>query len=326
MGVVADAIETARDAVEESWKGWACPIWNSNPNFFEQVAFSNPVSGYVQSVMSGLCGPRPTPTTQEIPGGQCEGVLYNVTGIKKYTNPDGLPSGQDDFQASGLVGPISGIGKENGRVIITHGNPLQKRDVGGDPSPATAIGSITSITRGDGLPDDCGNGNPGGYPPLTPQQKQDLENEPPRPPGLPPRPGGEGDTPRPEQGEQCCAAILAAIGASLAATLAAIAALAKLLAVDTGTEAAEAIAQAAELAKEIESGQKIADILGKVNDLIEKLTGKKPGEPSTVDVPITDTLDTLISLHKKVDVVLLAVGGSLTDPSQVQLDPQVGDT
>lgn len=114
----------------------------------------------------------PTPAPGLSPGftgGQCP-VGYTVTTKIKFTNPANGFSVFNDIVNNGIIGPISGVRVVSsnfpGRVVIDGGNGAQ--DIYNENTDTIVSEPvITSISRNDGQPDNCGDPAPGPYPPIT---------------------------------------------------------------------------------------------------------------------------------------------------------------
>lgn len=175
----AEFQENLRDAIVD----FSCNLWSNFPGFIS--AGTNPVSSFGRGYMSSICRNRvtlpglpPPPFT----GGQCEGVLYNLNYREQAYNIGNCnlvtdqfsnvqvtgPVGQPFFQPSGTTAQTSCNGLSNDNVDLGSWRvPTQAGDVvlaGGvfsDPSgvaspPLSSVTEIT-LTRIDGLPDDCGD-------------------------------------------------------------------------------------------------------------------------------------------------------------------------
>lgn len=109
---------------------------------------------------------------QDVPpftGGQCECISYRVVGTYAVEFADGSVSGPNSFTVASVPGPIGALSVNEGQLTslgFDVGTPAcggrRRQDV------AFASGfanfSITSVTRNDGQPDDCGDPPPDSVP------------------------------------------------------------------------------------------------------------------------------------------------------------------
>lgn len=154
---------------------FACQLYKDHPGI------ANPFDtfGFGRGVWDELCRPRPpglpSPPAQPYTGGQCDCVSYTVR--VNFTNL----SGGSYFTSIPVWGPVTAVvdyvdkgalGNDQYEGIAVHcrgsagspcGSPtVIKRELSsGSPYGSKILGVV--ITRNDGLPDNCGNVNPG-YP------------------------------------------------------------------------------------------------------------------------------------------------------------------
>lgn len=155
---------------------FACGLWSSFPDFYTQSTL--PVNSFARGYMNQVCSPIqppvPAPTSPFV-GGQCPGVVYDIAGTFGNGNQVyGPPGAIRTFNAS-VQGPVGGL-QENFflQVVGNMGNLNTVRDdlTNGQVNmtdvfvtnpnvtviyalPGTS--QITSVTRVDGMPDNCGD-------------------------------------------------------------------------------------------------------------------------------------------------------------------------
>jgi hypothetical protein len=171
-----DAPPIAR-AVFDAAKNVYCPIYRDFPGFATGSDFGNPFATSTDGFLNDLCAPSgqlPAPPTTPPPGGQCDNVLYNVG----YTITGTVVPPSINGTAT-LTGPIGGIVHES--ITNNQGQPAmniyisaKNTATGGrllstitGNAASTARANITSITRQDSQPDNCGS-LPTGYPSIRP--------------------------------------------------------------------------------------------------------------------------------------------------------------
>lgn len=111
-------------------------------------------------------GPYPPagPTSEDFPGGQCD-TLYRVTADVSFSlngNPSNLPG----FTVASYIGPIQGVYLDKGNgdslyIYVIQGDGTEKgflnQNANNSGYSNQSIGNV-SVTRIDGLADDCGDG------------------------------------------------------------------------------------------------------------------------------------------------------------------------
>lgn len=160
------AAAAAADAIRDEF----CQLYDQYPEFISGAIGYLPGGGFVNSLIPFVC-PNSSPPSQpfEPPfnGGQCCG-LYNVTVV-------GVLEGETvdtTFPAPGKIGGVFWRESE-GSPVLYSGSWLLESGLdcpgveprldflwGGTNLSMMPSASIVSISRVDGLPDDCGNPNP----------------------------------------------------------------------------------------------------------------------------------------------------------------------
>lgn len=188
-----------QDSLSEEGRAIACTIWRDFP---DQVSANASLSrSFVRGYMSSICSDKPLPVLEPPPftGGQCDGVLYNVEisrSLYNISNCQEVISGTVTVQ---VTGPVQGIVKQIIQVAQTTtacnglaGDPVDLTDwllLSADPPLVVATGAYTdpnenanpplsnftilSVTRADGMPDNCGD-LPLEYPPTSPNIPNDY--------------------------------------------------------------------------------------------------------------------------------------------------------
>lgn len=162
---------------------FSCQLWANFPNFI--VNGKDPTSSFVRGYMNQVCSPIQTAIPFPNPGftgGQCPGVSYRIEVDFVLRSDQGdcpvTNSGSLIFNENG---PIKGIEKRLVQANVATIDcfsatpyPIDSvdwvlvaedevalannvRDGRGVPSQPLSDFVITSVTRNDGLPDDCGN-------------------------------------------------------------------------------------------------------------------------------------------------------------------------
>lgn len=155
---------------------FACNLWSSFPRFVTEN--TNPANSFARGFMNSMCSPIqppvPAPTSAFV-GGQCPGVIYDIAGTFGNGNAVyGAEGAIRTFNAS-VFGPVNGLSEgfflqvqHQGNQFTTTRDDLTNGQVNmtdvfvTNPNvtviyamPGTA--QITSVTRVDGMPDDCGS-------------------------------------------------------------------------------------------------------------------------------------------------------------------------
>lgn len=175
----AEFQENLRDSIV----GFSCSLWSSFPGFITNN--KNPAASFARGYMNSVCQNRvPLPNLPPIPftGGQCPGILYNLNYRDRTYNITNCNLVTDQFFSVQVTGPIgSPFFEPTGTTAQTSCNGLSNADVDlgawkiptqlgdvtlssgvfNDPSnvanpPLSSVTEIT-VTRVDGLPDNCGD-------------------------------------------------------------------------------------------------------------------------------------------------------------------------
>jgi hypothetical protein len=172
-GVASTIIDTAQGIA-----GAACDVLSKYPNAF-------PLVPYARGFVRGACGDRltlPDVDTPPFQGGQCPGVSYDVVTEENTT-------GTVIARNHRVAGPVNGINYQFAGNVTQDGVPVTiwlaqldpisnssvtgffsvPRDV---PPPGQFTVKIVSVSRVDGLADDCGD--PPLYPPDPPIDPADF--------------------------------------------------------------------------------------------------------------------------------------------------------
>ena len=160
----------------------SCNIWSQFPGFV--TGGRNPLSSYARGFMNGVCTADSTPPPvpdPEVEGGQCPNAPYDVE--IEYTL--GTGGNQRDrtvsvfgevvraaFQVNSTTGNFE-VGVFAGTMTDPDANMFYQVDAYNGALGAPDFTTILSITRTDGMPDDCGN-RPPQYPPEPPPSQNDL--------------------------------------------------------------------------------------------------------------------------------------------------------
>lgn len=193
------AVARFPEQVRDGIVGHACNIWGNFPDFFTRGV--NPVSSWTRGYMNQVCGGIQSPPPLQTPdftGGQCDGIIYNVVYKITAYNIGSCQLVVDETQQQNVTGPIGAVyinpvgitattscnGLSNDVVDqVEYLLPTKLGDVTlsagifNDPSgvanPPLSSVEILSVTRVDGLPDDCGDAPPQ-YAPQPPPAPGDL--------------------------------------------------------------------------------------------------------------------------------------------------------
>lgn len=155
---------------------FACGLWSSFPDFYTEstLPLNSFARGYMNQVCSPIQPPVPAPTSPFV-GGQCPGVLYDIAGT--FGNGAifyGAEGAIRNFTAT-VTGPVNGIDYgfflrvrhqdnqftnvtdvgENAVVFVTDTFITNPSVTGVNALNGSAV--ITSVTRVDGMPDNCGD-------------------------------------------------------------------------------------------------------------------------------------------------------------------------
>lgn len=128
-------------------------------------AYNNPLVGIPNFWRNLLCDtPAPDPNPPPFAGGQCEGVLYNVFGFIQSETVNGTLPSTDNWGVSAFPGSIARRRIREGvfdraQIVSSTGAISTVGGVNTTFRRITAF-EITSITRVDGLPDNCGDPEP----------------------------------------------------------------------------------------------------------------------------------------------------------------------
>ena len=171
-------LESLADALQAPLRNVLCLL---NPSTFN-VAVGIPPSYSTGLSYPADCGIPPAPVDAPVLGGQCN-TLYKVT--VNVRRPDGSIFGPIDFR--NVAGPIRSVGGEWQpnffgdqffRVVVVAPNDIEPPTPGFRKfGPLTSYvdngfvsrAYLVSLTREDGLPDNCGD-SPGSPPPAQPPQ------------------------------------------------------------------------------------------------------------------------------------------------------------
>lgn len=183
---VSEFFESSGNAAAEFTEGirdqiamHACNIWELYPDFFTQG--TNPISSFARGFMNQACSPLQTAVpapTRNFLGGQCIDAPYVIDYTVSLTDNLGNVTTQNlGTTAIGriisveMVTPDTGV-DQRPRVIVVDNVPSAERvrvvSIFGNPTVSATLDSVT-VTRTDGLPDDCGD-IPRTYPPNPPSQ------------------------------------------------------------------------------------------------------------------------------------------------------------
>jgi hypothetical protein len=175
---------TFSEGLRQGLKNAYCSQVASSPQWFtnlRRVLVPGALRDAADNLYTWICdipqGDAPPPPPPQFEGGQCPGVTYNATAIRISSNGNGPPSDPpcqytNDGRilvATGLTGPISGVGSEvisagspnvfTRRWFITHAGG--EFNLGGFFTGCPEAGFFGfEFNRADGLPDDCGDPGP----------------------------------------------------------------------------------------------------------------------------------------------------------------------
>ena len=181
------------EAVRDGIVDFSCSIWSNFPAFISNN--KSPGASFARGYMNSICNGRvPLPSLPPPPftGGQCPGVAYNFEYRRASYNIGTCVLNQDQTLTIQLTGPIGDPFHDPTGVVGTSscnglnndpvelGNWLIPTGTGNvnifssafnDPSgvanPPISFIEVISVTRVDGLPDNCGD-PPSLYPPDQP--------------------------------------------------------------------------------------------------------------------------------------------------------------
>lgn len=167
------------DETANALRNGYCSIVGSYANFLEQnfPAFGvvpNPGLGAARLAQRLFCNSEPpNPPPPPFEGGQCDGVLYNVSWTVTWSQNSAPPlNNRTQSGTVQLYGPISGITREplmgigfnwfvTGRTVGGAVNKVFVAGSGTGSAPYTnPTETITAISRVDGQPDNCGDPDP----------------------------------------------------------------------------------------------------------------------------------------------------------------------
>ena len=188
-----------QDSLSEEARQVACTIWRDFPDFVSANADLS--RSFVRGYMSRLCSDGPLPQLDPPPfsGGQCDGVLYDVTISRSVYNISNCLEVVSGSVVISVLGPVQGIVKQvvtpaqtttscNGLAadpvdlsdwFLLSGSPdfLVATGTYTDPNenanPPLSNFTITNVVRNDGQPDLCGD-LPLAYPPTSPNIPGDF--------------------------------------------------------------------------------------------------------------------------------------------------------
>ena len=165
-----------QDALKEA-AGFLCGVRAKYPNSFFDRSFGR---GIANSICDTVGKPNPTLPPPPFTGGQCEGLLYNVTYDVQITEASGRVSTQSGaFSARGALSKIFALSPDPDfsnlavvRYIRTGQGAILENEVVGTYGPGTVqlVLQNIEVATADGSPDSCGN------PPVT------FDPDPPRDP------------------------------------------------------------------------------------------------------------------------------------------------
>lgn len=182
-------------------RDFACDLNSRYPGWASTGALpGSPADTWTQAFWQDVCGgsahPPPTPSVRGVNGGQCS-AWYNVTGFIKYKNVDPVTI---HTVAHGKIGGLT-VYKEGNQSIYAivgtdeNGNSTYYPFGVGwtDPEQIKDLEDIgiTSVVRQDGQSDNCGEGSPYQYPPVTYRDPPDSDRNKSLPVPLPTNPNNK---------------------------------------------------------------------------------------------------------------------------------------
>lgn len=190
------------DRIAEEGRKFACNFWRNFPDF---VSTNNALDrSFTRGYFSRLCSDGSLPTVDPPPftGGQCDGVLYDVTVNNIAYNISNCSQVINNSPVYQVLGPVQGTffdittpaqattscnglsasPVDLGNWILESASPdvVTSVNVYNDPSgvanPPLSSANIISVVRNDGQPDLCGD-LPFSYPPTAPQFPNDFTSQ-----------------------------------------------------------------------------------------------------------------------------------------------------
>ena len=190
------------DRLAEEGRKFACQLWRDFPDF---ISTNNALDrSFTRGYFSRLCSDGPLPNLDPPPftGGQCPGVLYDVTVNNIGYNISNCAQVINNFPVFSVLGPVQGTVFEVttpaqattscnglsaspvdlGNWVLKSASPDQVTSVNvyqdptGTANPPLSSANITNVVRNDGLPDDCGN-LPTQYPTTSPNPATDFNTQ-----------------------------------------------------------------------------------------------------------------------------------------------------